>query len=219
MQNPHRCFLLWIKTLFRKEVTLRSVATVAHLLGQYTVKAPFHPQVRSNESEKTKVVVPSVLNCAIQGEISGRMRGGKSCFSTNVRDYILTTDWAFLPVERKLSYAKFSVLCNGWNWGSIMNPSITQYQENKTCSNPDWRFRYCVFTPPNEWQVHEVRLWLLRISFPKNKLVCFSNLQGIFDFLLINTWRPLFTINLDDLFWSQPKRKSSLRSHTIYMCI
>ena len=48
-----------------------------HLHGQLSVKAPFHQQVESNESEKTKVVVPSVLkHFAGKGEKKWEDKGG-----------------------------------------------------------------------------------------------------------------------------------------------
>lgn len=63
------------------EATLRKVATATHLHGQYSVKAPFHQQVESNESEKTKVVVPSVVNyCAVEGEKKWEDKRGKKLF-------------------------------------------------------------------------------------------------------------------------------------------
>ena len=50
---------------------------------QHSAKAPFHQQVKSNELEKTKVVVPSVLKLfAGKGEKWEDTSGGKALFSS-----------------------------------------------------------------------------------------------------------------------------------------
>lgn len=82
----------WIIALFKSGATLTNVATATHLHGHYSVKAPFHQQVKSNESEKTKVVVPSVLNyCAAEGEKKWEDERGEKAFSAAVVECTLTT--------------------------------------------------------------------------------------------------------------------------------
>lgn len=57
-----------------------AAAAATHLHGRHSGKAPFHQQVESNESERTKVVEPSVVSYS--GVCVGRGGGeGGGCVS------------------------------------------------------------------------------------------------------------------------------------------